>query len=142
MQANDRDNIQDNTQETNASSLVLFPGGTIGFVQGDDDFLSNDVREIIQKLKPLFSSPNTQGKGLLESGLRDAILLSSFRFWHLFSRTLLKNFYLKIYASDSDYDIKKASLMPWQSDDELMQLIQNAPFLKGIEYLTPEVAQM
>ncbi|OFZ47639.1 MAG: hypothetical protein A2381_09515 [Bdellovibrionales bacterium RIFOXYB1_FULL_37_110] len=142
MQANDRDNIQDNTQETNASSLVLFPGGTIGFVQGDDDFLSNDVREIIQKLKPLFSSPNTQGKGLLELGLRDAILLSSFRFWHLFSRTLLKNFYLKIYASDSDYDIKKASLMPWQSDDELMQLIQNAPFLKGIEYLTPEVAQM
>ena len=131
-----------NSPDSSFSSLVLFPTGTICFVQGNDDVLTDEVREIVKSLGPLFLHQAKQGKALVELGLLEAIPIASFRFWHSFSRTLLKNLYFSHYSSHSPLLIKNTAKIPWSFENELQLLIQNAPFIKGIDNLSKEVAQI
>ena len=118
--------------DMNKADLVLSSEGHIYF---EKNALAQEVLTEItfSKINELFSHHFSYG--LLQLGIQDFVELpAGFLFWQSFVRV----FVTKICKLPELSDLKELPLIELPSEDELKDIISQAPFIRGFEYLTVE----
>lgn len=118
-------------------SIALSPTGHL-YLYNDTENQETILSSFAEKIRSFFSINDTVG--LLRLGLMnfDTLLPASIAFWNQFSQVFMAEICKRSNIDEELGSIKSVITYPKQ---EMNNLISQAPFMRGIEYLTQEVAQ-